>query len=516
MNAYEFGLKYFNENFQPSPNCVIFNDKYKPMSGDVLTNEIDVELPFYFEQVLPVTPSHFKRMADPRRLKAEVVEDYLLPNNYIRPFSDNTLEGHPDNHFFTIYAYNDMYFVKAGDQAILDQVTISSAKGGITTPKLFGLSQQKLKSIIDSEDVSLIFFFSEDGAVLESGYSSINEVMPNEIIFFLEKDSVLNLMSVARIKSGINIALDEKIPYPAIASLAEFFEAPITEKKVENVFINHFKDKYPEESDGISTYLFKIEDYILEIAGDALKVLIGDPLITIGDAISENLKADSKRWQYYNDDGTINENFEPVFPGLKDYLHGQEEKEKIKKSKNLDQDVKSISTRIKNAIDEIPNESYRVFLKDKLAFVFKMMDSLEELYQSILKLISFKNAFIYLNALIIGVYNSLIEAIGGIISLIGNVVNIPSMLFDVDSNDVKNGLRIGAEILENVIETSLAFFSFKNIEEFFKGLYQGAKALVSFLLNPDQIVSKIADGVNYAASKVDRIGYGIGCHWIYH
>jgi hypothetical protein len=510
MNAYEFGLKYFNETFQPSPNCVIFNDKYRPMSGDVLSNEIDVELPFYFEQVLPITSSHFKRMASPKRLKAEVVEDYLLPNNYIRSFGDNTLENHPDNHFFTVYAYNEMYFVKAGDQAILDQIVISSAKGGITAPKLFGLSEQKLRSIIGRDDVSLIFFFSEDGAVLESGYSSINEIMPNEIVFFLEKDSILNILSVARIKSGIDIVLDEKIPYPAIASLSDFFEAPITEEKLEKVFINHFKDKEPEENDGIWTYLFKIDDYILELAGDGLKLLIGDPLIFIGETIVKELKADPKRWKYYNDDGTVNKEFEPVFPGLKNYLDSQEEKEQLKKSKNLNENVSSISTRIKKAIDKIPNESYKVFLRDKLDFVFRILDSLQKLYQSILDLISFKNAFIYLNAMIIGIYNSLIEAIGGIFTLVGNVVNIPSMLFDVDSNDVKNGLRIGAEILENTIEAFLAFFSIDNILAFFSGLYQGAKVLISFLLNPDQIVSKITDGVNYVATKVDQIGYVVG------
>ena len=216
-------------------------------------------------------------------MRAEVVEDYLFPNNYVTVTPDNTLENYP-NSFFSIYTYNDEPYVKVGDQAILDEITLTPENNGVTTPKLLGFSQQKLRDIINhDESVSLIFFFSQDGAVLESGYATIDEVQPNEIVFFLEQDSLLNMMSVARVKSGINIQPSTTIPAESIACLAEFFNVPIDSEKVNNVFTNHFKDKKPEENDGILTYLFNIDDYILELAGDGLKLLIGKPLIFIGE-----------------------------------------------------------------------------------------------------------------------------------------------------------------------------------------------------------------------------------------
>ena len=45
---------------------------------------------------------------------------------------------------------------------------------------------------------------------------------------------------------------------------------------------------------------------------------------------------------------------------------------------------------------------------------------------------------------------------------------------------------------------------------FFLGVLKAGKKVLSAVANPGELLSKIADGVTYVATKTDRIGYGIG------
>ncbi|KAB1158921.1 hypothetical protein F7018_07395 [Tenacibaculum aiptasiae] len=512
MNAYEYGLKHFAVKFQPQSNCVVFNDKYK-IEGDEDEHTQEGYIPslFSYLQVELVNGTHFKKQANPKKLNADLVEGFLIPNNYITITENNTLEELPGS-YVKVYSYNDNYFVRTekSNTEHLEEVEILGAQKNKKTakPKIFGLSEVKLREILEDKSKSLVFFFTEDGAVLEHAYSQITTIETNEIVFFLEKNSLFNPMSVLRIKSGSGIDKDTKLPFSAITKLAQLYNVAIGKGEVEKVFKNHFESKTSKGDNPLATVFYEIGGFILEVKAKALKGLLGDPLVLIGNEITKTFKTDVNRWEYYKEDGSVNEKFAPIFPGFKEYLNSPKEKENV--GVTLESKITSLKEELSNAIKSVPNKEFRAFLFNKLAFVFKITDALIDLYKSLKKLITSKNLFIYLNAFFIGVYNSLVEAIGGIVSLIGHIINLPAYLLKIDKITFKQSVSLGMEMLENATEAFLKLFSIKNIKTLFNGLISVAKLLINAVLNPDTILSKLADGVNYTATKVDQVGYGIG------
>ncbi len=511
MNAYEYGLKYFKVKYQPKPNCVVFNNKLHVQGEEEEHTLTDYEPSiFSYKQVALVNGTNYQHILEPKRLNADVVEDYLIPNNYITVTEGNTVVGIGTG-LVAVYKYEDEYYVKTefSPTEYLDEVAIvnSTSKKGSLVPKIFGLADIKLRKILEDDSISLVFFFNEDGAVLENAYSSITTIEANEIIFFLEKDSLFNPVSVIKVKSGSGIAKDKILPFSSIATLAQLVGVHIEEKHIKKVFENHFKNKNKEDEFTINTIFYEMGEFVLEITGAVLKGLFGDPLIIIGRELSAGLKIDKKRWQYYDKEGNINSEFAPIFPGFKSFL---DKDEKSNEGETLASKLTELKETVTNTIQKVPNSDFRAFIKDKLSFVFKTLDALEEMYKSFIKLINSKSLFIFLNALFLGVYNSIVEAIGGIITIIGHVINIPSYLVKVDDAKISQAANVGREVLENVTETFLKLFSIKNIKALFTGFLKIGETLLTTMANPNEVLSKIADGVNYTATKVDRIGYVIG------
>lgn len=513
MNAYEYGLKYFSVKYQPQSNCVVFNDKYI-VEGDEEEHTQSEYIPslFNYMQVAQVSEKNYKQLTNPKKIDADTVEGFLIPNNYVTITQDNTLEEIPGS-YVTIYKYQGEYFVrteKTGTQHLEEVEVVASRNNGNRKPKIFGLADVKLREILEDTSISLVFFFTEDGAVLEDAYSRITTIESNEIVFFLEKESLFNPISVAKIKAGKAITKDKNLPFGAIAKLAQLFGVDIQKKNIENIFKLHFNAEKLGETDGVTTIIYKVGDYAFEVASDVLRGLLGDPLVIIGNEFSKGLKTTSNRWQYYNKEGDVNKDFSPFIPGFKEFLESNEEKEKIQEGDTLPSKLVTLKETLNNAVKEVENEAFRKLLFQKLSFVYKLIEELENLYKSFIKLISSKNMFIYLNALFIGVYNSLIEAIGGIITIVGHILNIPSYLMKTDKKTFSQSIVIGRELLENAFEAFLQLFSVKNIKALFKGMLQLAKTFMYMAENPDAVVSKLVDGVNYTATKIDRIGYGVG------
>lgn len=509
MNAYEYGLKYFNVKYQPNPNCVVFNDRYNIIGDeDSHTQQTYIPSPFVYEQVTLLNNKHYKSVDNPKRLNADLVDTYLLPNKYLTISKDNTLEGFP-NRYFEIYSYNDEYYIKKqrGSVEELDEVTIK-VKTTNTSPKFFGVPDVKLRELLENTSLSLIFFFTEDGSVLEDAYNRITNIEANEVIFFLEKESLFNPVSVVKVKSGSTIVKENRLPFAAIATLAQLFQVNIQEKHVEKVFNNHFKSKNIPENDGVTTFFYDIQNYALEVTSEFLTGLLGDPLVITGNFISETFKVNENRWKYYADDGTKNKQFSPVFSEFKTYLDSPDQP--TNQSEDITSALSNLKGKLTGTLAKIPHEDLRKFLTDKLSFTFKTIDALEELYISLKKLITSKNLLIYANALFIGLYNSIIEAIGGIFTLVGHIIKLPSYLIKIDHKTIKQSVVIGRELLENAIETSIRFFSVKNLKALFNGFLELFKSLGELMLNPEALVTKLTDGINYTATKIDRIGYSIG------
>ncbi|WGH74760.1 hypothetical protein P8625_11795 [Tenacibaculum tangerinum] len=509
MNAYEYGLKHFSVKYQPQSNCVVFNDKYI-IDGDEEEHTQSEYVPslFRYIQVAQVSEKKYTQLANPKTIDADTVEDFLIPNNYVTITQDNTLEELP-NAYVKVYEYQGNFYVrteKTGTQH-LEEVEITATRNkGYRKPKIFGLADIKLREILEDTSVSLIFFFTEDGAVLEKAYASIDTIEPNEIVFFLEKESLYNPISVAKIKVGQGITKDKQLPFDAIAKLAQLMGVAIEKKNVENIFKIHFTT----EKEGTTTIVYQVGNYVFEVTSEVLRGLLGDPLVLIGNEFSKVFKANPNRWQYYNKDGSVSKKFTPFIPEFKEFLKSEEKKESSTQEGALTSTLTAVKEALNKATNKITNEAFRKLLVQKLNFIHKLLDELENLYQSFQKLISSKSMHIYFNALFVGVYNSVIEAIGGIITLVGHILNLPSYLMKTSKKTFSQSIAIGSELLENAIETFLKIFSIKNIKAYYSGIIKLAKVFMYLSENPDIIVSKLADGVNYTATKIDRLGYGMG------
>lgn len=510
MNAYEYGLKYFKVKYQPTPNCVVFNNKLH-VQGEQEEHTLTEYQPsiFSYKQVALVTGNNYKNINDPKRLNADLVDGYLIPNNYITVTSGNTIEG-IDTGVAEVFKYEENFYVKTAlsPTEYLDEIAIvnSSSKGPVK-PKIFGLADLKLREIVEDDSISLIFFFTEDGAVLEDAYAKITTIEANEVIFFLEKDSSFNPVSVVKIKSGSGIQKDKKLPFDAIAKLAQLVGSDIKKKHIKKAFLNYFASTIVSEDSAIATFFYEIGGFVLEVTSGVLKGVLGDPLIIIGKEFSSFLKADKNRWQYYSEDGSISDEFAPIFPGFKDFLDSTE---KVNEGETIPSKLAALKEKVTKGIQGIPSTDFRAFVKKKLSFVFKIIEALEDLYKSFIKLLSSKSLFLFFNALFLGVYNSIVEAIGGIFTIVGHIINIPSYLLKLDSNTISQSVNIGKELLENVTETFLKLFSIKNIKALFTGFLKLGKTFLEIITSPSELLSKFSDGVNYIATKTDRIGYVIG------
>ncbi|CAL2094250.1 conserved hypothetical protein [Tenacibaculum sp. 190524A05c] len=523
MNAYEYGIKQFKTVFQPESNCVIFNNvlkivgdneehTFKPDNATLNDSPNDV-----YVQLIKSGENTYERLIESKRITTDTVERYLLPNNYASVITENITVENLSAEILQIIKYEDDLYVKVaiGSDVIdvLDEVefTIKKDNPGVLSPKIFAMPDVKLRNIVENKSIAVVFFFAQDGALLEDAYARINNVQDNEIIFFLESEGSFNPLSVARVKTGVNIKENIDLPYKEVAELAKLFQVKIEIEEVRKIFSNHFENKTEEEVDGITSMFYDFGEYIIEVTGEFLSGLLGDPLVTIGTNLIPKLKIAEERWKYYSDNGEKNKNFAPIIPGFENFIEGlDDQKEKVEEGESLESYIESLKKGITDSINKVKIASLKSYLRDQLDFVFDIIKGVQNLYKSIKKLISDKNTFIFINALFIGVYNSIIEALSGIVTIIGHVLNIPKYLNDKDALPFKAVVRIGMEMLENAFESFFSLFSVKNMALFFLGILKAGKKVLSAVANPGELLSKIADGVTYVATKTDRIGYGIG------
>lgn len=514
MNAYEYGLKYFNVKYQPESNCVVFNDKFTIKGEKESDNQSSyVSSPITYEQVSKIGEKKFKYLANPKRFNATIANDYLLPNGYLIKTEGNTIEEEP-NGMYEVYEYNKEYYVqkKSPYLQLLDEVVIErdKLKKKIVSPKFFALAGKKLREILGAKDVSLVFFFTEEGAVLEDAYAKIKDVAANEILFFLEKESDFNPVSVIKVKTGAGISERTKMPYTAISELANFFGVSASSEKIEEAFATYFSAVKDEDLNGVSMVLYEIGDFLLQVTSEALKGLLGDPLVIIGEWLPTVLKCEPNRWQYYDKEGKVNKKFAPFIPGFKDFLDGDAKEQQVKETNQIDANVSLLRAKLNEAVKKVPNADFRKFLFQKLSFAYDLLDAFEELYESVKKLFTSKNLFIFFNALLIGLWNSIVEAVSGILVLVGQIINIPAYLLKEDRMSFSQSIAIGRELLESGIEAFLDLLTIKNIQALFNGVLELSTSLLKVLSDPQSLVSKLSDGVNYVSTKVDRIGYGVG------
>ncbi|EDP96803.1 hypothetical protein U8527_00660 [Kordia algicida OT-1] len=531
MHAYEYGITKFNKKYQPAPNITVFNDRLVFIDKDGSEQE-DQSTPEAFSIFSYIEVSHTGEntfsydLENRKRVNASLMEDYLIPNNHVTITNDNTLTNIPvytdsvepdyyqDATNVTIHSYEGRHYIKHNFASYGGVESVIVAKS--TRPKLFTLKDEKLKELLNNPEISLIFFFSKDGAKLEGAHLSIDDVKDNEIIFFLEKDDSYNIFgSVARVLSGKNINSLSQMPYTATANLANVFKVDTEPEQIKKVCKGHLEAKQTNQEKGFFYYLGQAVDFVAKLTAKFFKVTQGDPLIYIGEAISENLRFDEKRWRYFDEEGKPSKNFEPIIPGflhfleIADVIHENIEKN----SENFKSKLAGIEDRIDEFLDIVPIRSIRRYLKKKLKILFDVIEKMRDVYDTVIKIITSKEIFLFANALLIGLLNSLSAAVGGILTLIGHIMNLPYYLYKASEtkSERKSGyISMVIELLENGIEAFISLFSVKNLAAIASFFIEAPGLVRDFLTSPSTIMTKTTEAGSYVKTHSDAIGYGMG------
>ncbi|MFK7747270.1 MAG: hypothetical protein AB8B65_02655 [Kordia sp.] len=530
MHAFEYGIRNFNKKYQPAPNIVVFNDH--------IVFQDDREAPDEEQFVPNLYPSSYSyrevkhldsnkydyEVTNKEIIDGNIMDDYYIVNGHVTTREDVIIKNVPpytvldDPTFYTelhgavIYKYEDKYYVKTqiaslGGEAAVEAVTPS-------TSKLFSLYDRKLRELLENPKLSLLFFFAKDGAKLESAQINIDNVKDNEIIFFLEKDDSYNIFgSVARVLSGKNINSISIIPYRAVAHLANVFNVDTRPKQIKKVCKGHLEAKKTNEEKGFFYYLGQVADFVIELTAGLVKAAIADPLIFIGEGISANLRFDEKRWRYFNEDGNLNKDFAPIIPGFETFLEIVDTiNENVEKnSANFKSKLNDVEKDIKSFLDKIPIDSIKDYLKDKLTILFDVIEKMRDVYDAMVKFLSSKEIYLFVNGLLIGLLNSISAAVGGILTMVGHIISLPYYLYQAAKSDNKSGyVSMVIELLENGIEAVIKLFSFKNLAAIANFFIEAPKLVIDLLSSPSAIMTKVAEAGTYVKTHSDAIGYGIG------
>ncbi len=560
MYAYNYGIQNFNKKYQPLHNVVVFNDEIiieddseKDPESQIIDESAVLENPeytpapeeyAYFEvEKLGQYENRFKSIKESRIMNKRLAEDYLIPNKYMKDLGADNILDERHSPRFQVYEYQGRYIAKTVTVEFLKflypgytteyalnlyreysleevEVTAKSRKNKDKTinkvkKNIFQLSGSFLEALKNNPDISVIFFFSNDGAKIENTHLDINKIRDNEIVFFLEKDDSYNIFgTVARVLTGVNIESSSMFPSKAIARLAKVLGVDVDQDRIEEIAVEHIDYKNRKEERGILYYLGKAAEIISSAGAWLLKVSFGDGLVFIGDTIS-GLKFGEHRWKYYDKEGNPDPKFSPIFPGLKSALDYLENSEKKKEEKGPTfQDTKAkIQQKYEDFLEIIPNDRLRKYLTEKLQFIPDFLAELDRWYQKFLSYLksTVKTTLIYLNALFIGIVNSLIEALGGIISLVGMILSLPHYLNKAaDSENKSSNISFVFELLENGIEGFAKLFTISNLKAVFKFNVQAVGLLYGTLSNPERVVTKFQQGTSFVKTHMDNIGYVVG------
>ncbi len=534
MNAYEYGMDHFGFKYQPIPNAIIFNDKYI-FADDFETDENGQQIPvdalqtaYIFAEAYVLSDGTYKLYEPIRTISELYVEEYLIPNNYLVDLGDN---NEVDNAVGTyqVYQFGDTFYVKYDNPNALDEVIVT---GKLGKPKLFPLSDVKLSELMENKDLKLFFFFSDDGEKLNRAYNAITKTLPDEIIFFIEKDGFNGISSVVRVYTGSNITDAVKLPSSAIAHLAKAMGVDANVYKIQNrideVFKMHLEFVKEQKEQGVAYWVSEILGVPLAV-NNAILFGIGYILKELGDGISTELTFDDKRWKYYNDNGDQAKDFSPVLPGFEGLLGDLEdaEKDSFNKADTFEVIITALEAKVSTFFNSAPDDTnFNKLFKKHFGFINTLIGKLKELYEVFKETFTLKNGLIFGNALLIGIVNSLIKAIGGILSLAGSILKYPYEVRKENKerkaqNKVDTTFSSIMEVLEEFTQTLGKLFTLKNLESLFNGFVQMGALVLTTFSNPEQLLSlnraftlavaeKTVDAAKYLSARVDNIGYGLG------
>jgi hypothetical protein len=316
----------------------------------------------------------------------------------------------------------------------------------------------------------------------------------------------------------------------------------ISRRKIVELLTDHITHKNED-----TNYFVKAGFELLKLASNVVLGSIAAIFDEATKGVSYLRIDDTNRWKRYDPNGNLNDAYNPLLPGyglIKDLQKMLESESVIKKKKSSEKDVNDIISKgsllsfergitksqedLRSSVNNLEVSSLIKFAKKKLQGVFKFLADVKSLIKKVVKLIlnGLEKVFIYCNAFIIGLYNSIIDAVAGILQLISMICKGVNALVEVGSKVLQNPgtyFSLFLEMFENGMETIAKLFSIQNVVLFMTFIYQ---LVISYIFPSkendkflDSIGKKIEDKYNTVKKKVseidigityDQLGYGIG------
>ncbi len=496
MYAYDYGIRNFEKKYQPFPNITVFNDSIEILDQEK-TQFVEE---FVYKQVTldEVSPLLARIVSSGITYTDIFVKEYLQKfGQFTSTGQTRKIVGLPVER--EIFQFEGNYFVFNPEITVLDEVEITAKGTGSRTkfpPDLTILSEQ-----LEGAALSVILFITKDGVKLERTYQKIDQLAANEIVLFIEKDDAYNIFgSVVRVNSGSNITENTNIPYNDIAKLSKTFEIGVRRKDIKEVLEDHVTNK--------ESVFYLIRDAfvkgvsITRIPVNYTLQKVADGMDTVAKGIQDNLKIGDGYWKAYDKDGKENATYTPLLPGYDLFENQNTSGDDADYSQLFDkvyERLDGLEVAILLGIEKIPMDMIREYVRGKTKVFFSLIQEAKGFLGALAKEIKelVKDTFIFLNAFLVGLLNSLVDIIKGIFDLIGLLCKIVVGLNKAQEQSAKTPasmFSLFVELFENALETTFKLFTIKNIKALFKFMLL---LFIKFLIAPPSI-------------SLDKLGYGIG------
>jgi hypothetical protein len=528
MYAYEYGLKKFDEKYQPFGHVTVFNDDIQIIKEN--TQQTTNQGVYVKVTLNPDGISADIILDDFKQYSSRVFEEYLIHiNAYTNNGETRNINGFPNQINRPIVIFNGDYYANVIDVVELEEVVITAKR-----PEYDELSDQAKKIIkkrqklepvfadieeqLKAANTSVIMMISHDGAKLERAYQKMTTVLDNEIIMFVENGNGFNFTgSVFRITSGKGITENTSVPFQLLAKLCKIYNVEIDRSKIVKLIKNHLEDKD-------SNILYYIRKGLQILNTPATWTL--DGVSWVLDKLTEGVNYvrvdDINKWKAYDENGQENPNFDPFLFGYEQIKALQKTAEKFNYNKvfaGFNSKIDFLEEKLVDGIEAIKIPGLVKFAKRKLSGVFFLLRNIKNFVKKAVSIVlkTMEKGFLFINAFVIGIYNSLVDMVTGILQLVSLICKGVSGAIKFGGELVENGstyFSMFLEFFENGIETLAGLFSRENMNAFMEFKINMVKNIVFMLMNPLQTVVIAGELAKNKASTIsfsaEQIGYGVG------
>lgn len=513
MYAHEYGKKYFKHK-TPFDDLVVFSDN--ELKSDYITPSIESQNTYIrVHENFENSGKWFVDFED--KLAGEYGDFYIEDNsdsiqgvidsNEIRfitneendsIFRENIIDLQDGE--VTYAEINDKLYIILNASIQLEEIVIKSKarKRTLRTAErdFDGAINRTIeqKNNIDYKTF-VSFFISDDGATLERAYQKIDQVNDNELILFIETNEGTNLFgTVFRLKVGKNVETVIDANFQRMAQIARAFKVDVQSAELSKIVRQEVRDR-----DNLFYAIFRavggtvirivtwpVTEIVVPILG-----LVSDGLKEVSDAI-DSLKFGENWWKATNG-GEENPDYDPLLPGYK-VLQAFSAEGIVKLA-----DEKIFGPLLKEAEDaqKLINKYPKIksFLNIDISGLISFLKAAPSTLGDILEFVNSmaKYIFQYINGLIVGLLNSIIDFIKSIFDILKMIVDVAKAILEGSVDFAKHPvsyMSMVGEVLENFIDILINTFTVKNFKEFISFLgYSISKGIESISIAGGNLIS---------------------------